>query len=306
MESALKSNTHKTYSSAQTRFLNFCSQYSLSPMPVSEDVLLLYISFLFEQGLTASTIRVYLAAIRSLHIFSNEVYPTHLFRVKLALKGASRNTPAPNRKLPITYQILKQLLVHSAVRSDRTLLESVMTLAFFGCLRLSECCVSDGQAFNHNIHLCLSDIQFDTTKQQLSLFLKRSKTDLLNTGVTIYIGCSGDPKCCAYCSMKKYLSIREFVIKPHQTPLFILPQGTILFKSYLVRATRLLLCLSGHDPSKYSGHSYRAGAATTAGNNKFRDWEVQLLGRWSSQAYTCYMRNPQITSTFASRLASNQ
>jgi integrase len=202
MDAALKPTTTKTYTSAQSRFLSFCSIYAQIPLPVTEDTLLLYISFLFEDGLTASTIRVYLAAVRSLHIFSNAQYPTNMLRVRLALKGAVRQSPLPSRKLPITFTVLRQMLTHVKHRYDRTLLECVMTMAFFGCLRLAECCVIDGQTFDKDIHLCFSDVMLDNTKKQYSLFLKRSKTDVNNTGVTIYIGCSKDPTCCAFCSMR--------------------------------------------------------------------------------------------------------
>ena len=139
----------------------------------------------------------------------------------------------------------------------------------------------------------------------LSLAVRlKSKTDLTNEGVSIYIGCSRDPACCAFCSMRSYLSVRTPAADPDLSPLFLLPGGGTLFKSYMVKITRLLLSMSGYDPKQYSGHSYRAGAATSAGNKNFRDWEVQLLGRWTSQAYTVYMRNPQITASFAHRLAS--
>jgi integrase len=304
MDAALKPNTKKTYTSAQTRFLTFCSIYNLPTMSVTEDILLLYVSYLFEEGLSASSIRVYLAAVRSLHVFSNEPYPTNLLRVRLALKGAVRNSPLPKRKLPITFTILRQMLSHVKLRHDKTLIDCVMTLAFFGCLRLAECCIVDGQAFNPKIHLCVSDVKLDYTKKQFSLFIKQSKTDSSNAGVYIYIGCSRDTQCCAYCSMRQYMSVRITDVDPDISPLFILPGGSVLFKSYLVKITRLLLSMSGLDPSLYSGHSFRAGAATSAGDNNFRDWEVQLLGRWSSQAYTVYMRNPQITASFAHRLAS--
>jgi len=77
-----------------------------------------------------------------------------------------------------------------------------------------------------------------------------------------------------------------------------------LSKTYFVSVTRLGLAMSGHDPSLFSGHSYRAGAATSAGDSGFQNWEIQMLGRWSSSAYTVYLRNPEVVSTFAKRLVS--
>ena len=61
----------------------------------------------------------------------------------------------------------------------------------------------------------------------------------------------------------------------------------------------------GYDPSLYSGHSYRAGAATTAGNLGFEEWEIKMLGRWNSSAYHIYLRNPKVVATFSKRLISS-
>ena len=68
--------------------------------------------------------------------------------------------------------------------------------------------------------------------------------------------------------------------------------------------TRLAIASVGLDPSAFSGHSYRAGAATSAGNAGFEDWELKMMGRWNSDAYNLYLRNPKIVSTFAKRLVS--
>ena len=162
MDAALKQNTKRTYTSAQTRFLNFCELYNLTSMPCTEDTLILYISYLFEEGLTASTIRVYLSAVRSMHVFAGVLYPTEMLRVRLALKCAVRQTPQPVRKLPITIDILRKLINNTKHRFDRLLLTAVMTLAFFGCLRLSEFCIPDRTAFSSKLHVCVSDITLDS------------------------------------------------------------------------------------------------------------------------------------------------
>ena len=86
MNAALKQNKKRTYSSAQSRFIKFCDMYKQVVMPVTEDTLLLYVSYLFEEGLVGSSIRVYLSAVRSLHVFAGKPYPTDINRLKLALK----------------------------------------------------------------------------------------------------------------------------------------------------------------------------------------------------------------------------
>ena len=52
-----------------------------------------------------------------------------------------------------------------------------------------------------------------------------------------------------------------------------------------VEALRLTLARSGIDDSKYSGHSFRIGAATTAASKGVEDCVITTLGRWSSLAY---------------------
>ena len=80
--------------------------------------------------------------------------------------------------------------------------------------------------------------------------------------------------------------------------------GDPLKKNYFVSVTRLALSASGFNPSDYSGHSFRAGAATTAGDNNFEEWELKMLGRWASSAYSIYLRNPKVVTKFAQRLAT--
>jgi hypothetical protein len=208
---------------------------------------------------------------------------------------------------PITIEILRKLIVNTKHRFDKVLLTAVMTLAFFGCLRLSEFCVPDRTTFSSKLHLCMSDATLDLKTKSLTLFLRRSKTDTDNKGVSVYIGCSKELTCCAHCSMSAYLKLRNSVPPiDDDAPLFLVPGGKVLTKSYMISTTRLLLSVSGYNPALYSGHSFRAGAATTAGDSGFRDWELKMLGRWSSSAYNIYLRNPKVTVSFASRLVSSE
>ena len=52
-----------------------------------------------------------------------------------------------------------------------------------------------------------------------------------------------------------------------------------------------VLRISGVSPELYSSHSFRIGAASTAARLGISDQTIQVLGRWSSQAYRSYIRN---------------
>ena len=68
----LAKSTRRTYSAAQRRFLEFCFWSGQvhsggSPLPASEWTLILFITEL-SRSLKASSIKVYLSGVRSLHV----------------------------------------------------------------------------------------------------------------------------------------------------------------------------------------------------------------------------------------------
>ena len=116
--------------------------------------------------------------------------------------------------------------------------------------------------------------------------------------VIVYIGCS-EEEVCAFCYLKSYMASLTISIKG--APLFTHHNGVVLSKTYLVSNVKLLLCLQGLNQD-FSGHSFRAGAATSASVAKFNEWELKRLGRWKSNAYDVYLRKPELAAKFAARL----
>lgn len=91
------------------------------------------------------------------------------------------------------------------------------------------------------------------------------------------------------------------------SPLMMFHSGVYLTKSHFVSQTLLYLMSVGLDASLFSGHSYRAGSATSAALAGLSDWEIQLLGRWTSSAYQRYIRAPRDSLIkFAHRLVQHQ
>jgi hypothetical protein len=272
----------------------------LTPLPALDSNLIKYVAFLFNQGLKGTTIKVYLSAVRSLHVFSNMPPTVHSEKLLLALKGAARMSKPPDRKLPITYQLLAAIMPNLEGRHDELLLKTVMCTAFFGCFRAGEVCLQDKEAFSVKKHLTYGDVSFDATLTTITIYLKQSKTDTLSQGVHVKIGCSGT-HVCAYCLMRRFIDQHPCPVPT--SPLFINRHSLVLRKAYFISTTKLILAIAGHDPSLYSGHSFRAGSATTGASAGFSAWELKMLGRWSSDAYQLYLRKPELASAFAQRLA---
>ena len=304
----MRQSTQKTYSSGEKRYLSFCSQYNLSALPGTEDTLLLFITYLTGQGLTANSIRVYLAAVRAVHI--NEGYGNPLldtYRVKKALRALDIGSKGPKQKLPLTLDILDKMYPPLPNSGYSLCMWTAMTLAFYGCLRASELTVAAGQ-FNPNIHLTNGDVIFNAglVKPYVSVHIKRSKTDKFNKGFDVVIGCSGH-RVCAYCSLLEYYKLKAITGPVRQDDPFLSVGGFALTKSLLQKETRLQVARLGLDPSSFSGHSFRSGSATTAAAAGLADWEIKLLGRWTSDAYQRYIRaTPSLLSSFSSRMSKQQ
>ena len=87
------------------------------------------------------------------------------------------------------------------------------------------------------------------------------------------------------------------------SPLFVVSHGVALFKSYLISNVKILVAMLGLDPSKFAGHSFRAGAASSAALSGLKEWELQSFGRWKSNVFNIYIRKPELVADFAQRIA---
>jgi len=66
--STLSSSTHKTYKAAEKRYLQFCSNFLVSPLPVTENILYYFVACMGQEGLACFTIQTYLSGIHQLQV----------------------------------------------------------------------------------------------------------------------------------------------------------------------------------------------------------------------------------------------
>ncbi len=121
----------------------------------------------------------------------------------------------------------------------------------------------------------------------MAITIKGSKTDQSRNGVTLYVGRSGDDLC-PISALLPYLVIKG----QDRGPLFKCEDGTPLTRQRLVTLLWHTLSQAGFDCTRYSGHSFRIGAATTAAVKGMSDSMIQTLGRWSSDSFRRYIRIP--------------
>ena len=278
--------------------MKFCNMAGIQPVPTSECTLTLFISHLASSNISQGTIKVYLLAVRYMHVckglhnhFNRQITP----RLHLILRGIKKrqlNRKSPKTRLPITIHMLhkmRTLLAKRAPSFYNTTLWAMCCLAFFGFLRVSEFTIPTESSYNPSRHLSLRDIAVDNRKNPrlLQLLLKESKTDPFKQGVKVYVGATDSPVC-PIKAMLSYLSERSKI----QGPLFITKEGTGWTGTMFRAGLKSLMADLKLDKQCYNTHSLRIGAATSASLAKLPEAHIQILGRWRSNAFKRYIRPP--------------
>ena len=134
----------------------------------------------------------------------------------------------------------------------------------------------------------MADVQGDssTNPQSFRVFTKCSKTDPFHKGCVIFLGHGSFPLC-SVVSLTNYLHL----CRPGTGPLFNYQNDTPLARSQLSSFLQTTLQSAGI-PGKFSGHSFRIGAAITAARKDLPDHLIKTMRHWSSEAYLLYVHTP--------------
>ena len=291
----LASSTPSSYASGQKKFFDFCVQLgkvhpSGSPCPTDEWTLCLFATFL-ANAVQHSTIKVYLSAVRSMHIEQGFPDPfINCLRLQRVLRGIKRTQGVfSSLRLPVTDDIMAVIFRALDLSTpDHCMFWAACNLAYFGFLRSAEFTVPNLASFSSAIHLGVADIAVDSGSMPscLRVQIKASKTDPFRKGCYVHIGRGLFPLC-AIQSLLAYLSLRG----DGPGPLFIFRDGRPLSRTILTSWLRRILSAAGIE-GNFSSHSFRIGAATVAARNGIPDHQIQALGRWTSNAYLLYIRTP--------------
>ncbi|KZP17754.1 hypothetical protein FIBSPDRAFT_1046642 [Athelia psychrophila] len=117
--------------------------------------------------------------------------------------------------------------------------------------------------------------------------LPASKTDPFRKGVSITVAAAPGICSCPVTALK--LLFERAPRAAGEIPLFENLDGTVLHRGTFIATIRKALLAAGYDAALYAGHSFRRGAASSAAAAGFSDYEIQLLGRWRSDAYKLYI-----------------
>ena len=292
----ITTNTRATYSAAIKKYSIFCRIYALQPLPVTGSNAIRFVAYCASQALSVSTVRVYLAGLRSWSIDLG-LPPPDLYTPQMiqAIRCMDRHyTPA--RAPPILYQHLLSFYFRAHFSRDNLMSITAMSLAFFACLRPAEYLLTRGTTRPPT----RKDVQFSQDFSSLDFTVTSSKTN--PKGFTVHLGCS-QSAVCAVCLLR---ALFQRFPAPPTSFLFLTPSNTPMSYTYLTNKMHALLSLVGVHPAPYTLHSLRAGAATTAAATGCSEDQIQKLGRWSSDCYRRYIRpSKKEQAALAPRLATS-
>ena len=250
-------------------------------------------------NISANSIKVYLSAIRQLHIQRKLCPPPigDMARLAQVLRGikisqASANKLPTRQRSPMTPELLHKIKVawqKYPIDDEKIMLWAAFLTAFFGFMRSGELCAHSSKDFDPATVLSVNDVSVDdlSNPRLLRIHLKVSKTDPYRAGVDIFLARTDDDLC-------PVAAMLAWLVRRGKTPgpLFRLLPGKYLTHSQLVTKLREAINLTDQDPTKFSGHSFRSGAASVAAEQGISVPHIKLLGRWKSSAYQRYVKTP--------------
>lgn len=181
--SSLASNTTKAYAVGLQAFDQFRLNQQLSILwPPPSNHILMFIAHLSIQGCKQTTARAYTSAIAFKCKVLGNGDPTKHFLVGKVLEGMKRQNNNRDVRMPITLEILNQILHKLPVVCQDTyetsLFSAAFTLAYYALLRVGELALSKGNSPDRIIQVQHISIQHSI----INLLIKYSKTDQLGKG----------------------------------------------------------------------------------------------------------------------------
>lgn len=283
--------TVQAYKSDWNHFQSWCEDNNQQSLPASPQTLAAYLSDLASNHKT-STVARRLAAISKAHQTANVTNPANNELVRLTIKGIRRvkGTRPTQKVAAVTSDILAMLNTlpdNLLGKRDRALL----LIGFAGAFRRSEL-----------VSLNIEDLDFRA--DGIAISLKRSKTDQEGEGATKGIPYGRCAETCPVRALKAWLEcagITEGVVfrsvnRHGQVGTEQLNDKTV------ARVVKRAAEAAGLDPSNYSGHSLRAGLATSAAMNGVSERDImRQTGHHSVQMVRRYIRDGEL---FKSNAAS--
>jgi len=284
--------TRTAYRSDFDAFTSWCREHVLVSIPARPETVAMYAAHMAREGLGVSSVQRAMAAISQAHRMAGIESPTQASVVRETVRGIRRSLGVkPNKKAPVTIDELRKMV---ATR-PQTLLglrdRALLLLGFSGAFRRSELA-----ALDH------ADLDF--VAEGVVVTVRRSKTDQEGEGLEKAIPYAMDQTMCPVLTLQSWLDAAG----TSDGPVFpSIDRGDNLSGRMSDRAVARTVQRAarrvGLDPSRFAGHSLRAGFATSAIlAGKSEADTMRQTGHRSIAVFRGYVRVANLWKSNASKL----
>lgn len=266
---------------------------------ITERDILGWVAYNFMRNLAYSTIKGYVYGVKHAWALRTGIDCFMLagnkaLRIRMILRAVRRlRSKQLNKRDPITLEMISRLAELPETDDYGTVsaltMKTAQVVAFFALLRVGEF-TSTAKEFAAELNLSLGDVKFETENgvRRATITINNGKTDLWGTGQSVTVYASGHATLCPVMLLERLL--REEPGAEHE-PLFMTKTRTPLTRKVFTDTTTRQLTKLGFSTSAIKSHSFRIGGASLLARNGTPAYMIQLLGRWTSDAYMAYIRH---------------
>jgi len=282
--------TTRAYASDWRRFEAWCADRAVSALPATAETVARYLVGAAEGGYKAATITRWAASISEAHHAAGHATPTASLEVRACLRGIRRTRGTVGRQAaPITLPVLRKMLAHASRRNGelRVLRDRALLLVGFAAgLRRSELVALD-----------IEDLE--ETAEGLILTVRRSKTDQDSRGRRLGILRGHRHDTDPVGALRAWLTAAAIVSGPIFRPIDLLTGELGSGRLSDDQVARVVQGCARRarlpHPERYSGHSLRAGMATSAAAAGAAEASIMAQGGWRSATVARrYIRDGQV------------
>jgi integrase len=285
--------TRKAYKSDWAVFTSWCADNHQVALPASPATVAAFLAAQASAGFAPATLSRRLGAINAAHRLAGHPSPTTSEAVSLVMKGIRRTVGVSQRQArPLVVEDLKRVVATIPDTLVGVRDRALVLLGFAGAFRRSEL-----------VAIAIEDLNF--SDGGVLVTIRRSKTDQEGQGreVGIPFGQNGT---CPVSALRAWLHAANITSGPvfrridqhgHIGPNALQPAAVAQIVKKAVEGV-------GLDPAAFSGHSLRAGLATSAAQNGANELTIMATtGHKSSQMVRRYVRRANLFKANAATVA---
>lgn len=290
---SLAPNTRRAYANWARQWDTWCAATGRTPLPGTASSLASFVAELAAQGRAAASIAQAISAIRSMHEYAGHTDTPSKAEASKALRGLRRREADRGRRVrkaePLTVDRLREVVADlDPTRAIDARDRALLILGFAGCLRRSNLVALDRD-------------DLEVLRDRLAVTVRRSKTDQEARGRVVELPLGSDAAVCPVRALEAWLGHLD-AVGHTDGPVFrpvdqVGRIGADRLSAHSASAviTRRALAAGLTEATvseqgrrrytrQYTGHSLRAGGATSMAHAGAVTAEIAEHGGWSAKS----------------------